>query len=109
MTKKNPFPSEADTQPAVRRPRRATTTKMPAAHPRAAGAAGEDDPRARPTERPPKASGAERKRKDASRSRLGTRRSGVEPRRPGDSDRAGAIVDEVVADLSRDPRREEDE
>lgn len=104
MTKKNPFPPEADTQPAMRRPRGATTTKMPAARPRAAGSGGEGDARTRPTERPPKASGAERKRGDGSRE--GARTSGVKRRRASDSDRAAAVVDEVVADLSRDPRRE---
>jgi len=108
MNKKNPFPPEADTQPAMRRPRGATTTKMPATRPRAAGTGGERDPRARPTERPPKASGAERKRKESSRPREGARTSGVKPRRSTDSDRAAAVVDEVVADLSRDPRREDE-
>lgn len=107
MTKKNPFPPEADTQPAIRRPKRATTT-MPATHPRAAGTGGERDPRARPTERPPKASGTERQRKDSARTREDTRASGVKSRRRSDSDRAAAVVDEVVADLSRDPRREEE-
>jgi hypothetical protein len=88
MTHKQPFPPEPDTQPDVRGSGPAQKIK-----------------RGRPAEStvpPPtktkKSAGAE------------TKTSGIRSRRPPPrSDAPGATVDEVTADLSRDPRRERDD
>lgn len=88
MPRKQPFPPEPPTQPDMHR-------KGP---PRASGAAPKNKRMA--TTVPPKG------KKGAANE---PRSSGVAPRRSKSSDASGATVDEVVADLSKDPRRERDE
>jgi hypothetical protein len=88
MTNKQPFPPEPDTQPDVRgsgpapkirRGRTSESTVPPPTKVRRSAAAE-------------------------------TKASGIRSRRPPPrSDAAGAAVDEVTADLSKDPRRERDE
>jgi hypothetical protein len=88
MTPKQPFPPEPDTQPDVRGSGAAPKIKR--------------DRSGASTVPPPtkakKSAGPE------------TKTSGIRSRRPpSKSDAAGATVDEVTADLSRDPRRERDD
>jgi hypothetical protein len=109
MARKDRFPPEAGTKPTSGRPG-TPTTKMPRASGpapkgKSPGAEAPTEPPttnsragSKPTERPPKPEG----KPDA------TRTSGVKPRRPVSSDHPGATVDEVVADMSRDPRREDE-
>lgn len=86
--RKQPFPPERDTQPDMRRPSgRSPKSKR--------------DPSQPPTVPPPKSKRA--KPSDARNSAVRTKRP------PGKRDRSGATVDEVVADMSRDPRRERDD
>jgi hypothetical protein len=87
MARKQPFPPEPPTQPDLRK----------SGTPRASGPA----PRSKrsATTVPPKG------KKGAPAE---PRSSGVAPRRTKNTD-AGATVDEVVADLSKDPRRERDD
>lgn len=87
MVKKQPFSPEADTEPAAQRPSgRAPKSKR-----------GEQLP---PTLPPPRV--RQSKAPNA-------RPSGTRSRRPAPKgDSGGATVDEVVADLSKDPRREKD-
>jgi hypothetical protein len=101
--KKQPFPPEADTQPE----------RTPLKSPRASGPAPKTkrDRAGAPTEPPPPLPRARR----AGPKPNDTRSSGVQSKRPrrgadgGGSDRGGARIDEVTADLSRDPRRERDD
>jgi hypothetical protein len=87
MVRKQPFPAEADTDPAPQR---------------ASGRApkGKREEPLPPTVPPPRAKRS--KAPDAKTS--GTRSRRAAPK----NDEGGATVDEVVADLSRDPRRERD-
>jgi hypothetical protein len=86
MQRKERFPPEADTQPDV---------------PQTKGAARQPRPQAPPVEKPrPTARPA---RPDE------VRRSGVRVRRPARSTAPAATVDEVVADMTRDPRRERED
>lgn len=104
MAKKDRFPPEHDTQPALRRAG-TPTTKMP----RASGPAPTNRALApdAPTEPPPRS----KRQKPAQRTSKpeSARTSGVKSGRPGRAGPGGATVDEVVADLSRDPRREDDD
>ena len=92
MPRKQPFPPEADTQPDMRRPSGPAPKSK-----RGADAA---------TVPPPK-----RKRAKAT----DTKTSGIRSRKPPPprkdkgSDASGASVDEVTADLSKDPRRDRDD
>jgi hypothetical protein len=79
MARKQPFPREADTEPDLR----------------------PLDVRLAPTARPPIKENARAKQVDK---RSGTRSRRAAPK----GDAGGATVDEVVADLSNDPRREEE-
>jgi hypothetical protein len=88
MAKRNRFPPEPETQPDLSRPK--TTARTSGAAPKSkrerAEAATVPPPRSkRPAEPRP---------------------SGVKQRKTPESDGNGATVDEVTADLSKDPRRE---
>jgi hypothetical protein len=97
MQRKQRFPPEADTQPEVLR------AKVLAAR-RSERAPKKADQRAEaPTEPPP----APVDRRSGQEESADSRPSGMRTRR-GRS-RTAATVDEVVADLSQDPRRERDE
>jgi hypothetical protein len=98
MQRKERFPPEADTQPEVLR------AKVLAAR-RSERAPKKPDGRAeQPTEPPPP-----QEDRGSTKQKIGEgRTSVVRARRPGKSAPA-ATVDEVVADLSHDPRRERDE
>jgi hypothetical protein len=85
MPRKEPFPPEADTEPDLRR------TPRPSGSP----AKGKRDKTQASTAPPP--AKTRNQPKD-------TRSSGIQARRSKRG--AGATVDEVVADLSKDPRRE---
>jgi hypothetical protein len=98
MQRKERFPPEADTQPEVLR------AKVLAAR-RSERAPKRSDQRAEaPTEPPPAAAKGSSAPKDSTDNRP----SGMRTRRHGKTGTA-ATVDEVVADLSQDPRRERDE
>jgi hypothetical protein len=92
MAKKNRFPPEADTQPDMKAPRAGARTSGPAPKSKREGAEA-------PTLPPPKSRRATEKPAAA-------RNSGIKARKPEPSDEPGATVDEVTADLSKDPRRE---
>jgi hypothetical protein len=91
LPRKQPFPPEADTQPEMRRPsgpapksKRASQTTVPPPKSK----------RAKGTEKPPATD---------------TKNSGIRSRKPpAKKDGAGASIDEVTADLSKDPRRDRD-
>jgi hypothetical protein len=87
MPRKEPFPPEADTEPDLRKP------------PRQSGPAprGKRDKSRVTTAPPPKAKKSSKDPHPSIQSRRATRRA------------SGATVDEVVADLSKDPRRERDD
>jgi hypothetical protein len=88
MAKRNRFPPEPETQPDLSRPKTTARTSGPAPKSKRerAEVATVPPPRSkRPTQ---------------------PRTSGIKPRKPRESDGTGATVDEVTADLSKDPRRE---
>jgi hypothetical protein len=88
MPRKQPFPPEPDTQPDMRRP------SGPAPKNKRARTEVETVP-------PPKT-----KRSKAN----DTKTSGIRSRKPSPKrDGSGATIDEVTADLSKDPRRERDD
>jgi hypothetical protein len=94
MPKKQPFPPEADTEPGDRAATRQSGPAPKSKRERANA----------PTEPPPKGRKTGGKAAD-------TRTSGVlsrKPSKPGSNEAGGATVDEVVADLAKDPRRERD-
>ena len=101
MPRKQPFPPEADTQPDIQRP----------SGPAPKSKRGRADA---PTSPPPK---GKRAKADAGESAATeARNSGIRSRKPPSTKRdptkrdpSGAAVDEVTADLSRDPRRERDD
>jgi hypothetical protein len=96
MAKRNRFPPEADTQPDM----------LQSKGPRTSGAAPKGKRPSATTAPPPKST---RDGKGASRRPDATRNSGVKSRRPRSSDKHAAVVDEVTADLSKDPRRDKEE
>jgi hypothetical protein len=91
MAKRNRFPPEPDTQPDLTRAKAGARTS--GAAPKSKRARAEE-----PTLPPPPKS----KRTQPSMPRP----SGVKPRKPRASEGPAATVDEVTADLSKDPRRE---
>ena len=99
MQRKERFPPEADTQPEVLR------AKVLAAR-RSERAPKKPDERAeKPTQPPPPP--AER---GSTKQRIGdSRHSGMRTTRRQGKSTPAATVDEVVADMSQDPRRERDE
>jgi hypothetical protein len=97
MQRKQVFPPEPDTQPDILRAKALTNRKG------GAGARKTDDRSERPTDPPP----AKKGRASVPPRKDGERLSGLRARRPGKTAPA-ATVDEVVADMSRDPRRERD-
>jgi hypothetical protein len=89
--RKHPFTPEPDTQPERRASGRAPKSKR-------------SDASLPPTLPPPKG-----KRGKGSPASAGDRNSGTRSRRPAPKgDTGAATIDEVTADLSRDPRREKD-
>jgi hypothetical protein len=88
LPRKQPFPPEADTQPDMRRP---------------SGPAPKSKRQAEVVTVPPPKS----KRAKAT----DTKTSGIRSRKPPPKkdDASGANIDEVTADLSKDPRRERDD
>jgi hypothetical protein len=91
MAKRNRFPPEPETQPDMSRPR--TVARTSGAAPKSKRERAEV-----PTLPPPRAKRPTRPAEP--------RPSGVKPRNPRPSDGPSATVDEVTADLSKDPRRE---
>jgi hypothetical protein len=100
MQRKERFPPEPDTQPDVLRAKSLAKRQSVAAPKKS------EDRREAPTEPPPPP-----KKRLTLRPPKGTedRTSGMRARRPLRSEAPAATVDEVVADMSRDPRRERDE
>jgi hypothetical protein len=104
MPRKHPFPPETDTKPDMQRP------SAPAPKSKRARAEAETLP-------PPPKSHRGKEAKDARDARAAkaaaTKSSGVHSRKPPaprkKDDAPGAAVDEVTADLSKDPRRERDD
>jgi hypothetical protein len=92
MAKRNRFPPESETQPDVSRKR--PTARTSGAAPKSKRARAEA-----PTLPPPPPS--KRGEKPAE-----PRPSGMKTRKPRTTDSPGAKVDEVTADMSKDPRRE---
>lgn len=101
MAKRNRFPPEPETMPAPREPR-APAARTSGPSPRSASGPASKGKPARsevPTvPPPPKGTSAEEPAEP--------RTSGVQPRKPRESGSPRATVDEVTADLSKDPRRE---
>ena len=94
-TRKQPFPPEPPTQPDPTR----RSGRAPKSKPRG------PLPSTVPPPRTSKGKGPASERATGA----GNRSSGTRSRRPAPKgDRAGATVDEVTADLSRDPRREKE-
>jgi hypothetical protein len=91
MPRKQPFPPEADTKPDIQRP------SGPAPKSKRARAEAETMPP------PPKSTRAKEPRTAKG---AAARSSGVHARKPSKKD---PLVDEVTADLSKDPRRERDD
>jgi hypothetical protein len=99
MSRKQRFPPEPATRPDARRPKvSAGRTSAPA--PKSTRERAEA-----PTLPPPRAVENERVSKPHEDARL----SGMRSRRPRLPSSPAATVDEVVADLSKDPRRERDD
>lgn len=96
MPKKERFQHEADTAPGTKKP----GTSGPAPKRRHSENA--------PTLPPPPPSSRGGKSAAAKRPTARPKTSSIKKRKPHESDIPGATVDEVVADLSRDPRREKD-
>jgi hypothetical protein len=93
MPKKQPFPPEPDTEPGERAASRQSGPAPRNKRERANS----------PTEPPP------RGKKGGGAKSADTRTSGMQPRKGArHAGAGGATVDEVVADLSKDPRRERD-
>jgi hypothetical protein len=88
MPRKQPFPPESPTEPDLTRPK----------PPRSSGAAPRSKRSQAPTVPPKTKKGATTE----------PRTSGVVSRRSKKAGAPGAAIDEVVADLSKDPRRERD-
>jgi len=116
MPRKQPFPPEADTQPDIQRPsgpapksKRARADAPTVPPPKAKRGKGAEAPPAKTTSK------ANMPRTSVSKGSLAKasepRNSGIRSRRPPSTKRdpSGAAVDEVTADLSRDPRRERDD
>ncbi len=95
MAKRNRFPPEPETQPDLSRPRPTARTSGPA--PKSKRERAEE-----PTLPPPPAS----KRSGRAAEPRAPRESAMKARKPRASDAPSATVDEVTADLSKDPRRE---
>jgi len=101
MGRKNRFPPEPDTEPELR--------KAPEVGERTSGLAPKKrrHPSEAPTDPPPPPPPPTTRRGGKSTER--PRTSGVQQRKGRTSDTPAATVDEVVADLSKDPRREKDD
>jgi hypothetical protein len=95
MAKKNRFPPEPETQPDLSRKR--PTARTSGAAPKSKRARSEAPTIPPPAPPPPS------KRGDKAGE---PRPSGIKARKSRTTDSPGAKVDEVTADLSRDPRRE---
>lgn len=110
MAKKDRFPHEADTAPGKRSSdaRRPTNPARPAASgPAPKRRHSESAPTLPPP--PPSSRGKAPTARPQARTKSNPKTSSIKRRRaPHESDIPGATVDEVVADLSRDPRREKD-
>jgi hypothetical protein len=94
MAKKNRFPPEADTQPGA-------SSRSPAARTSGPAPKSKRERSEVPTLPPPPKS-KRGKPAEPKSSGIKSRR----PRAPGATGEGGASVDEVVADLTKDPRRE---
>ncbi len=93
MARKQPFPQEAKTAPDVRRSKTARTSHA---------APKTREERARASTLPPKAHDSDERTRE--------RRSGVRAgKRSKRAEMPAATVDEVTADMSKDPRRERDD
>jgi hypothetical protein len=108
MPKRDRFPHEAETEPGTKKPgtsgpapkrkhSQSAPTIPPPSSSRGAPPSSRRAPTARPTTRTP-----------AVRAKTTPKTSAIKKRKPHESDIPGATVDEVVADMSRDPRREKD-
>lgn len=92
MPKKERFPHDVDTEPGLKKP--GTSGAAPKRHSQSA-----------PTQPPP----TSKRGKAAAHPTARPKNSSIKKRRaPHESDIPGATIDEVVADMSRDPRREKD-
>jgi hypothetical protein len=104
MPKKDRFSHEAPTQPGAKKPG-ASTPASKRKHSQSAPTWPPPPPSSRgkgatprPTARP----------KTSTRTPTNPKTPAARRRKPHSSDMAGATVDEVVADMSKDPRREKD-
>jgi hypothetical protein len=109
--RKDPFPPEADTEPDLRRPLPPRGERLRRPAPREERAPSEVPTLPPPAPPAPSATvNPSATVKDGhARSGSDDRASGVRRRRRGDPDMPAATVDEVTADLSKDPRRERDD
>jgi hypothetical protein len=102
MAKRNRFPPEPDTEPELQRSKPGVRTS---------GAAPKGKRHSESTLPPPKSThggGAKTAGKKTNKPDA-TRTSGVKSKRPRSGGTSGAVVDEVVADMSKDPRRDKDD
>jgi hypothetical protein len=97
MPKKDRYPHEVDTSPGMKKP----GTSGPAPKRRHSENAPTQPP-------PPPSSSRGGKPAAGKRPTVRPKTSSYRRRKPHESDIPGATVDEVVADLSKDPRREDD-
>jgi hypothetical protein len=100
MTRKKGFPEESETKPAIKRP------KTPESRRSSPAPKSKRERAEAPTLPPPPIEEVPPTRPSG---RPGTRTSGMRSRKPARSEHPSATVDEVTADLSRDPRRESDD
>ena len=111
MAKKDRFQHEADTAPGKRSGEGRRTTKPSMGRPASGPAPKKKHSESAPTLPPPPPSsrGKAPTARPQSRTKPSPSTASIKRRRaPHESDIPGATVDEVVADLSRDPRREKD-
>jgi hypothetical protein len=103
MAKRNRFPPEPDTEPELQRPKPGVRTSGAAPKSRRHNESTLPPPKSTRGGVPSKTTGKKTSKPDA------TRTSGVKSKRPRSGSTSGAVVDEVVADLSKDPRRDKDD
>jgi hypothetical protein len=103
MSRKKGFPNEQDTKPGVARPKLPETRRSSPA-PKTKRELAEA-----PTLPPPPIEKEPATRRSGRAAATGDRNSGMRSRKPARSVHPSATVDEVTADLSKDPRREVDD
>lgn len=92
MPKRDRFPHDVDTEPGLKKP--GTSGAAPK----------RQHSQSAPTQPPP----GSKRGKAAAHPTARPKTSSIKKRKPHESDIPGATIDEVVADMSKDPRREKE-